>query len=168
MHEYFDIKNDRGQISKNDFYFKNIIQEITSVTSSDLFVFSQEEVRDNLDGTLEKLEKFMEILPQNIVIDKKRKSNVGINKEQANVLLKINKFNKQLSKIGLDLYSPFLKNKGLTPFYIIKRRLNFLPKGTPLKLPDNMKEFIQNLYKNDLEWTKEYIKNQNKKFGSNE
>ena len=108
---------------------------------------------------VKKLELFLEIPPQNIVVDKNKKSNVGVKLRQSKWLISINKFNRGLNKIGIDLYAPFLKRRGLTPFYIIARKLNWIP-DKPLKLPLEMQQYIKEKYSNDLDWTKNYIENQ--------
>lgn len=160
LKEFYDINNDAGQVSQNDFYFQNLIEEIISVTGTSPLVIMQNQFKTELNKVIHILDFFLEIPSQQIKFENKKKINIGVESKKSKWLIQLNKFHQMSSKFGLNFYAPFFKKAGLTPDYIVRKRLAWVT-DKPLKLPLEMERFIQEKYKEDLKWVEEYIENQN-------
>jgi len=160
LKKFYDVQNDNGQVSKNDFYFKEMIEEIEKITSQRPFVFFQERLKNNPNLVINDLETFLNIPKQNIDLVQGKKTNQGVKHRQSILLIFFNKINKITRGFGLNLYSPFLVKRGLTPDYLIRSKLSWLS-DKPLQFTEEISAFITENYKEDLEWVNNYIKYQN-------
>jgi hypothetical protein len=160
LEQFFDIENNQGQVVKEDFYFKEIIQQLELVSNEKPFVFFQESLRKEPNHVVKSLENFLQIPSQNIKLMDGKKTNVGVDTKKAKLLINLNKVNQQTNRFGLNLYNKYFFKYGLTPDYIVRQRLSWL-KDTPLKFPEDMQLFIEDKYRGDMFWVKEYISQQN-------
>jgi hypothetical protein len=127
---------------------------------SDVFVYSQESLRERPQDFLDGLCQFLEV-ENNIVLAelKRSKSNVGVNtKLQVATLRRLNRFNKGLERIHplLSLYSKVFRKLNLTPRNICQQALKRI-KSEKFLLPSASKAFIEKMYQKDWETAEKQI-----------
>lgn len=148
---HFFNKHDTGIFKLKDFLFLPRIQYIKD-NFDDVFLYSQESLKERENDFTNALLKFMEI-KSNILSQKKPKkfSNVGVSSQlQVNTLMKLNRFNKRLknSLLPIDLYSSFYRKKNITPRDICQNHLKDL-KSDEFKIKSETYKFITDYYKED-------------------
>ena len=159
LDQFFDIENNKGQVVLEDFYFKDIINQIEMISSQKPFVFFQESLRNEPNQIVKTLEHFLNIPSQKIKLVPGKKTNVGVDTKKAKLLVNLNKFNQLTNKFGINLYNKYFLKYGLTPDYIVRQRLSWL-QDKPLKFPEKTQLFIEEHYQDDMIWAQEYVKQQ--------
>ena len=154
----FNIENN-GTLKHDDLLFTDRIK-ILQQEFSDVFVYSQESLRDKPQDFINNLILFLDINETlNYEDIPKTKHNVGVKTiYQVNMLKKLNKFSNKLESIKYlpNLYSKrFIKYK-LTPRDICQNRLKN-KESTPYTLPKELHEFIIKKYKEDWDSAKKHI-----------
>lgn len=149
----FEPFSDTGLIKTHELYFKNRIKYLDKHFNN-IFIYTQEELRDNFDEFLQDLASFMEVqIPTpNDINDSDR--NVGIRGlRQFNLLIRLNRINNILEKTH---YLPTLNNRlfkdlGISPRYLCQYRFTSV-RSEPLKLPEKIEKFLISEYDNDWKY----------------
>ena len=130
--------------------FSELINGIQDISGRMPLIILQEEISTNPEWVSTTLSDFMGLDPPKNE-PYLESVNRGVYKEQFLWLLRMNRYNKKLSRIGIDLYGPLLEKFGLTPDYIARKRPLWLGK-TPMELPEDMKHFVKKY--NEEDWSK--------------
>lgn len=146
-------KEDTGLIKQHELLLTQKLTHLKEVFS-DVFIYSQESLRERPQDFLDGLCRFLEVENNIVLADLKRsKSNVGVNtKFQVSTLKRLNKLNKALERIHplLSLYSKVFRKLSLTPRNICQQALKGV-KSEKFILSSEAKEFIEDLYQKDWE-----------------
>jgi len=151
---FFNIENNKGHIKWEDLYFSEIIESVVSKGNRLLILF-QEDLKENSEEVFQQLLSFMKLPHKTFNDNKNRVVNVGVYKKQSHWLIRMNKFNQQLNKLGLDWYHPFLRKIGMTPDYIARKRMKWMGKE-PIALSPEIEVFMDRHYEEDWKYALDY------------
>lgn len=146
-----------GIIKNDDIKFKKRIK-IIKKTFSEVFVYTQEWLSENLKSFLSRLCKFVEVRGISVEdIDQTRK-NVGVKtRRQINILKVLNKVNLSLGKIGITtLNNKILRNVGLTPYSICRRKITGMG-SDPYTLPEPEAAYLRDHFAEDWEYVQKFV-----------
>lgn len=152
--------NDTGLIKSDELFFKQRL-DILRNNFEQVFVYSQEDLRNRLDDFVNSFSKF---IGTNELIDKEKLSalknkNVGIiGSFQLETLRKINKINDFTNrKLHFpNMYSRFFKRIRITPRDFMQNYLKFVP-SKPFKINKNIIDQISEFYFEDWELVKNEV-----------
>lgn len=148
--QFFDIENNKGLIKREDLIFTDILDEIRKNFKKPIFVFTQEQIRNDLGGLLKELECLIggkaPSLDKVLGVSK----NVGVGYYQAKILRVLNRFSRSyLNPRGiLRLNNKFTTMLHLNPGRLCQNRLAFLSKKK-LTIPKEIEDRISDYYKED-------------------
>ena len=157
--DYLYNINDTGIIKHHELFFEERIKLLKTMFS-EVFIYSQESVRERPQAFVDALIKFLDINEKIDVQDLlRKKSNVGVNTTfQVSLLRNLNKINRIIEKTRIlpGLYSRPFRILKLTPRNICQNYLrNTGRKG--YTLAQDLKEHLLNYYKEDWENSQKYI-----------
>lgn len=150
----FDPRRDSGLIKTYELSFATRIQFLEKHFDR-IFIYTQEELRDDLDMFVHRLSTFLGVPAQTLDAGTITTHNKGLKGyRQVQLLLRLNQLNKHLEQKGL----PTLNNKlftklRMTPRALCQERLSFLPSRS-LTLPEYMKTFLQSEFAEDWQYIK--------------
>lgn len=155
--EEFFHPDGSGTINLDDLYFRKRIEQCDQ-HFSDVFVYTQEELRDNLTGFLNDLSRFLgtpAITSQEI---DQRKRNVGVRtNELVRLLRALNRVNGVLKRVPRmpTLYNPLFHRLKITPRNLCQHRFTNIG-NTPFRLPEATEAFLRNAYADDWAYVNEH------------
>lgn len=147
----YDSKNDSGIIKKRDICFRRRL-EFLEERFGRIFVYTQEEMAENLDELAEEMAEFAGAKPPADFrsISESRK-NVGLRGVfHARLLRRLNRLEKRLEDFS---WTPSLNNSLFRKLWITPRRLcqDRLSRveSDPIKLPEELRNYLRNAYQED-------------------
>lgn len=161
LDDFFDISSDSGLIKKDDLMYMQTINWLRQYFKTDPFVFTFEEMRDNLAGLLKRFETlFKEVMPGTASIERAPK-NQGVFHWQSRLLRLLNRIDRKpwsYIKTGgvLKLTNPFTLAHGLDPRTICQKRLKWVS-NKPIQFNDDYKRRIDEFYEEDWKAIKRLI-----------
>ena len=146
-----------GKISLEDLYFRDRI-ELCEQHFADVLVYTQEELRDNLNGFLRRLSQFLgtPLLTAKRIDQTKR--NVGVRtQKQVQLLRTLNRVNGGLKRIpgAPTLNNRLFRRFDITPRALCQRRLTHHGKE-PFTLPEATEAFLREEYAEDWAYVNTY------------
>jgi hypothetical protein len=150
--DFFDIKRDRGFISKKDLFFEERIRLIRDNFENAPFLFTDSDLRSDRGNVLKALLQYMGTTTELNVFDSisEKRENRGVGLVQSILLRQLNKLAvTQLSPCGLPgLNGRVMRGLGLDPRSLCQSRLSFLS-DRELQLPVDVKSFLDQEYSKD-------------------
>lgn len=154
---FFDPKNDRGLIKQGQLLFEERIEVMRSHFTTEPFVFMKEELDDNFRGLMEDLADYLDEESLSMEKSDLKVWNRGVGEIQARVLRMLNRLLPHRYSPGPDSFaSKLLRKLGLDPRTIAQDKLRFLG-GGELERSDQFRDFIVDYYREDWEYTLEFI-----------
>jgi len=142
--------------------FFSIIKVLEKHLGSEFFIYTQEELKDNFDIFLKRLESFF-----NIKIDDELINNANFNKGittnlQFYSLIRLNRLNQKIYSINpnLSLNSKIFRKFKMTPRLICQKYLKLIP-SKKYVMPNKTKSFIRKVFSEDWRMINELINTQN-------
>ena len=139
-----------GKIGLEDLYFRERI-ELCGQHFADVLVYTQEELRDNLNGFLKRVSQFLDTPPLTAKEIDQTKRNVGVRtQKQVQLLRTLNRVNGGLKRIpGVPtLNNRLFRRLNITPRALCQRRLTNYG-NTPFALPEATEAFLREEYNED-------------------
>jgi len=147
---FFNIENS-GIVKHNQLLLMPKIKYLFR-NFEDVFIYSQETLKERQDDFLSGLATFLELPDKTIDLGEiKNRTNVGVKSEfQVNTLRKMNKFNNRLEKIHpkLSLYTHFFTKYQLSPRFVCQDKLKKI-KSPKFELNQKYLDFINKYYAKD-------------------
>lgn len=154
--DYVFNEQNTGLIKQEDLYFLPRIKLLKSMFSN-VFVYSQETLKNDLVNFTNKLSLFFEesYNEANLLNQIDRNKNVGVETVfQVNLLRRLNELNEH--RFVPNLYGGRFKKYKLTPRDICQNRLKNI-KSEKYMLPDQLKHFIEEKYNDDWVLSIDYL-----------
>ena len=160
--KYFDIIGDNGLMKKGDFLYKRKIESICTHFNQMPFIFLHEEIKDDLQGLLYEMQKFIGGQPPLTKDIKRTYFNKSVGYYPAQVLRKLNAYTQsELNPKGkLKLNQGVLEKLRLNPRSVCQKWLSFFPDKSFIS--KQQADAIQQYYKHDWEYIKSCAKNRDR------
>jgi hypothetical protein len=161
LEQFYDFDKDSGVIKREELNYMNTIELLENCFERRPFVFTLEELRDDLPGLLKKLERLFGQKPATLNFSTLTPVNVGVKYWQSKLLRLFNKIDKKpqtlLKPHGLFQWTnPFTKKYGIDPRSISQHRLRNLSQRS-LKFDTDQTQRITDYYSDDWEGVQNYI-----------
>ena len=158
--EFYDFYQNRGVIRRDDINYMPTINLLEQSFKLKPFVFTLDEIQNNLHGLIQKFEVLFGEKAPNLYALERKSLNPGVNYWQAKLLRILNIIDKgSLLKPGglMKLRNDFLLKYRIDPRTICQERLGGMSKK-PINFDKNYEELVNFYYAEDWRKTKEFIK----------
>jgi len=160
LSDFFSIRENDGFLSKEDFLFRPIVGFVSEYFQHAPFIYTQEELRDDLPNFLSDLQGYMGGTPPSVDEIKFHLRNKGVGYYQGALLRYINRFShSQFNPDGLlPLTNKYTMHLRIDPRRICQEWLAFVS-DRPIRFSEQQNQEVLNYYAEDWSFIQDLAKN---------